>query len=414
MRRLLLAVLLLFATRLAADVSVEPADPTSKDPVTLIATQYDSCPPQPVLTRSGFDIHVELRYGICLSPPHLITWRLDLGTLAAGTYSVTVSDGSKLTFTVLDATPTVIAQPSLGSTAGGTHVLITAGAQGRPSITFDGVPVPTIVVDGGLRYAVVTPPHAAGPVLVTVTSASGTVSSYAFRYYDPAAPPLPELFAKMLIPVFYDGPGLLGSSWATEVALRNDNPWDVELYRGPDALPVLPASVPKIAGFVNASNGFFMILPREAESQLHANAVIRDVSRPLDIWGTEIPIVRESQFRMSVDLLNIPVDPHYRIQLRIYGLLPRATFVTVTATFMTEGGLVGTREMQLTTPDACSDPFVCANTHPAYATLVNFPNVPQPLPGERVAIRIVASDPIWAFATVTNNDTQHVTVISAQ
>ena len=420
MTRALPILLLFLATTTALfaqqnTISVEPADPRSTEPVTLIVTQLDSCPPPPVVTRSGFSITVELIYGPCLSPPHLITWRLDLGVLAAGTYTVNLK-GTTLTstFTVLDANNSVVVQPSIGPIGGGTSVFVTADVPDTPTITFGGIAATSVIPAGFHQWRVGTPPHAAGAVLVTVTSGSVTRSSYAFRYYDPAAAPLPELFAKILIPIFYDGPGQLGSSWATEVALKNDNAYDVVTYRGPDALPVIPAGKPQIAGFSPSPGGIFMIVPREAAPALHANIMIRDVSRALQAWGTEVPVVREERFANSIELLNVPVDPRFRTQLRIYGLDSTPMFLQVVATSMLDGSLVGTRDVELKSVEPCDLPAPCASSHPSFASLSGFPDVPSPLPGERVAIRIDAFAPIWAFVTLTNNETQHVTVISPQ
>src|SRR5712691_4420376 len=106
-------------------LAIDPPDPTSRDPVTLIVQQFDSCPPPPDVTRSGFDITVTVHYGLCLSPPALITLRIELGTLPAGQYNVVAKyDGGQApvtsSFAVLDANLTVLVSQSIGSSAGGT------------------------------------------------------------------------------------------------------------------------------------------------------------------------------------------------------------------------------------------------------------------------------------------------------
>src|SRR5450755_768986 len=86
---------------------VDPPDPTSKDPVTLIVRYFESCPPPPDVVRDGFGIDITLHSSICASPPHLLEYHLDVGTLPAGQYTVTVHNPSGKpgieTFTVLDA-----------------------------------------------------------------------------------------------------------------------------------------------------------------------------------------------------------------------------------------------------------------------------------------------------------------------
>ena len=50
---------------------------------------------------------------------------------------------------------------------------------------------------------------------------------------------------------------------------------------------------------------------------------VRDLSRQLDTWGAEIPIVQESDFRSgNADLLDIPIKPGFRQMLRVYDLDP--------------------------------------------------------------------------------------------
>src|ERR1051326_9455923 len=88
--------LLLAAARLNAQVSpnpvtTDPIDPTSADSVTLLVQQFVSCTPAPTVSRSGFEIDVTLHAGLCLIPPVLPTWPLELGTLPPGTYTVKVA-----------------------------------------------------------------------------------------------------------------------------------------------------------------------------------------------------------------------------------------------------------------------------------------------------------------------------------
>src|SRR5689334_17721642 len=83
-----LAALHLDAQVSPSPVSTDPPDPTSADSVTLLVQQYDFCTPPPAVTRSGFEIDVTLYGSPCGAPPRLVTWRLDLGMLAPGEYTV--------------------------------------------------------------------------------------------------------------------------------------------------------------------------------------------------------------------------------------------------------------------------------------------------------------------------------------
>lgn len=74
--------------------------------------------------------------------------------------------------------------PDHGPFTGGTAVTITGGGfTGATAVTVDGTPVPFTVVGDG-TITIVTPPHAAGPVPVVVTSAAGATPPATFTY-DP-------------------------------------------------------------------------------------------------------------------------------------------------------------------------------------------------------------------------------------
>jgi hypothetical protein len=427
--RALMLTLLLAATPLLADtgVTTRPVDPTSNAPVTLLVTYPASCPPRPELTRNGNEITVRVSNGPCLSPPIEITQEVPVGPLSAGVYTVTLlyedSPAAVSTFTVLDADSEVTVSPSIGSSAGGSSVIVeadlpfcapTGPACVPPLITFGGVPAPSVIQRGtSASYLVTTPPGVPGAALVTVTGGGVTKSSYAFRYYDPNAAPIPELFARFLIPVFYNGPGRHGSRWATEVAVRNMNEYRVDLWRDPDALPALEPRTPHLLGFPFAHDGAFVTVPRDAAERVHFNAIVRDVSRPLDSWGSELPVVRDREFRSEIELLNVPSYPGFRSLLRVYSLGSYPTAVRVTVQSMIDGHHIATETLQLSSITPCVYLMPCASDRPAVAASSMLDSLAL-TPAERTAITIRSLDdvPVWAFVTVTNNEMQHVTMIS--
>ena len=411
-----------------APPSIDPPDPTSNDAVTLNVQQVASCPPPPEMTRSGFDIAVILRAGPCLSPPVLVTQRLELGLLPSGQYHVVITaEGgqSPLTFSfvVLDANPTVAVSQSLGSTAGRTTINIVVAAAHclnhapsacpLPSITFGGVPATNVVVIDQSHFRATTPPHPPGAVQVTVTGDSFLKSSYAFRYYDPTAPPSSKLFEKILIPVIFNGQGALGSNWSTELSLRNDNDYLVEPWRpiaGSSAIaPVTPISF----GSGSAPSGAFLILPRKAAARVSFHAAVRDTSRADREWATEIPVVRENDFSSSgVELLDIPVDSRFRTMVRVYSManpVPAyASFVHIIVYSIDNGSVLRDVYPSLSDPTGCSEATSCA-TIPSFASVSD---LTTGLPSGRVGVQVQGNAPLWAFATITNNETQHVTVVS--
>lgn len=410
--------------------AIAPPDPTSTDSVTLAVQQFASCPPAPIVVRSGFVIDVTETDGPCGAPPHPITFRVELGMLPAGHYTVNAhAPGgpvqSLLAFDVFPAAPLdlSVSQP-VGTTAGGTTVIVSVPAAfclgvpsnqcPLPSITFGGVPATNIAAVDDTHFRVTTPAHAAGPVQVVASAASYTKSSYAFRYYDPQAAPSEKFFERVLIPVIFHGPGAFGSNWVTELSLVNDNSYPIEAWR-PIAGRASIDSKPVVFGSEDAPNGLFLVVPRQADSSLTFHAAVRDTSRADREWATEIPVVREEKFSIyPVELLDIPIDPRFRTMVRIYSpdaLVPDyARQLHISVYSLDDGHVLRELFSSLTNPSGCSDAVSCAE-HPAFASVSDLTNG---LPSGRAGIRIEGSAPLWAFATVTNNDTQHVTVVSPQ
>lgn len=411
-------------------LAVDPPDPTSNDPVTLIVKEIVSCTPPPTVARSGFDITVVNSGGIpCGIPPTLGTFDLELGNLPAGHYNVSVTNGGtptadKLSFDVLAATPDVVVSQSVGSTAGGTEVIVTVAAAHclnqpitacpAPAITFGGVPATNVVVIDQAHFRATTPPHAAGAVNVVVADTSFTKSSYAFRYDDPMTPPSAKFFERVLIPVIFNGPGAFGSNWVTELSLIHTSGYTMEPWRPVAGLAAIPSSKAIVFGSGDAPNGLFLVVPRQVSPTLTLHAAVRDTSRGDSEWATEIPVVRESQFsRTPVQLLDIPIDPHFRTMLRVYSptLDPSGSLrVHVTLYALDTGSVIRSTFLTLSNAPGCNDALSCAE-HPSFAALSDLTS--GLLPG-RARIQLEAFVPLWAFATVTNNDTQRVTVVSPQ
>ena len=405
-------------------VSVDPPDPTSADPVTLNVEVVASCPLPPKVVRTAFDIDVTILSIPCSFPIEFdVTFPVELGTLPAGHYTVGVHYPSgppfpgTFGFDVLPASSDLTVSQSIGSTAGGTSVIVTVAAAHclnqpitacpAPAITFGGVPATNVTVIDQAHFRATTPPHAAGAVQVVVNDTSFTKSSYAFRYYDPQAPLSEKFFERVLIPVVFHGPGAFGSNWVTELSLANTNSYPVEPWR-PIAGRTSIDSKPVVFGSEDAPNGLFLIVPRQATPALTFHAAVRDTSRADSEWATEIPVAREAQFSNNpVELLDVPIDPRFRTMLRIYS--PEASIpdsnsqVHVTVYSLDDGHVL--RELfpsLVNSSDA---------EHPAFVSVSDLMNG---LPSGRAGVQVQGPVKLWAFATVTNNVTQHVTVVSPQ
>jgi hypothetical protein len=130
---------------------------------------------------------------------------------------------------------------------------------------------------------------------------------------------------------------------------------------------------------------------------------IRDTSRQSQTAGTEVPVVRESDFRGQIRFMNIPVDARYRVMLRLWSLGDFPTFIATVDSIpaqqqpLTVSKVPGT-SMWFGTLDVTSL-LTKANNNPTNLAVTGAPN---PL----------LSPLIWGMLSITNNDTQQVTIVS--
>jgi len=213
-------------------------------------------------------------------------------------------------------------------------------------------------------------------------------------------------------------PGGNGSQWKTEIWVRNAGPAAVQLYLDCNVLcpPVMleaGASLREPALFFGLDGqppAAYLLTPTGQSNGLQVSLRIRDLSRQAQTWGTELPVVRASELRSErFGLLDVPLDTRFRQTLRIYSMTPAESQVTVTFFDLPPTGVgqpLATRVMSVT---AAGEFF------PGYAQILDFTSsIPELLGKERLYIEIVPdkSTPIWAFVSVTNNETQHVTTIT--
>jgi hypothetical protein len=146
-------------------------------------------------------------------------------------------------------------------------------------------------------------------------------------------------------------------------------------------------------------------IPAGRGDDLVANLRVTDVSRFETTFGTEIPVVRENEMKTDfLALPGIPVGPGFRNTLRIYAFTDEELVLDVKV-----GGI--TQPVRLVPG---TNPF-----EPAYAMFTAFP---ESLPAGMTTTRVEISNPdheaehpgFWAFVTVTNNETQHITTITPQ
>lgn len=432
------AILLLSLPAFADPFRFEPVPPTSVDTVFLrVETIWrDSCLPRsPGVTRNGNVIEVTWRTPrsvACL--PALWPWndRVPLGTFEPGQYSVVLRVDDILgiltlatrTLIVSDGAPAFLITPSFASTRGGTTIRIDLSSgfcvptPPLSDLTVDGIAVAGTA--GPCSFTATLPPHAPGPVDVSIRVGGQmyTVRS-TLRYLDPSAAPDPELFERILIPLLYSGPGAFGSQWVTEAQMYNGAPVELPWFHDvakpcPECtLAVPPQAARSLSAFGNDGNGIVMFIPRAIADQVQFTALARDVSREQGSWGAEVPFAREREFRTDdVVLPFVPVDSRYRAMLRVYAI--NGVLENVGVAVFKDDRPITSKIVRLDGP--CSaEP--CNSADPAQATVDIGSMIPEGTTGP-VTVRIynASSAPLrkWGFVSITNNDTQHVTVIRAQ
>lgn len=244
-----------------------------------------------------------------------------------------------------------------------------------------------------------------------------------------------EEYEVVLLPIASSGqtPGAHGSLWVTEFTVYNgldvaisssDRPSTIWPLGGCFSLicvdVVIPAhSALKAPIYRTGSDqlpGSLLKVRRDLGDDIAFQLRIQDVSRQALTWGTEIPVVRERDlYNGPIRLLDVPFDERFRQTLRVYDPLPHEGCVVVGIRYfdMESGETLHTEEATLARDD-CRQQLGSV-----------FPNVfeAHDLAGRlgvfegTVGIEITPlgeSDRIWAFVSVTNNETQHVTVVTPQ
>lgn len=247
---------------------------------------------------------------------------------------------------------------------------------------------------------------------------------------------------KLLIPIFFNGEisGAHGSLWTSQLAITNRGTDAVGLKGVYTLCPFDPCEVdpeplvplaPEATIFPWPANlgrafppGSFLLVEEGRMDDLALSLRIQDVSRQALTWGTEIPVVRESAaFTGPADLLNVPVDERFRVLVRVYDFDPAANHrVKISGYWIDprfyspQNPFEGFRLIFETERDLAyvePSPGSAPESLPGYVQ-IDLSEVEIPGFVESLRIRV---EPLteglrfWPFASVTNNETQHVTTV---
>jgi hypothetical protein len=229
---------------------------------------------------------------------------------------------------------------------------------------------------------------------------------------------------KVLLPIVTDGreiPGAFGSRFVTILKGYNSGSSSLRL----DANPWLPCPICPPAAIVPGTSeilvdhnvigvGSFLFIEISRTRDLSLQLRAQDLSRQASTWGTELPIVRELDlFQDQLLLIDIPSVPDFRQTLRIYDFdsdTPSSVIVRFYEEATQGRGLL-LHEIQV--------PLMLPHSHdlqPRQASISLWTEEFAALRGvPRFRIEVLPATPglrFWAFATVTHNETQHITLIT--
>ena len=369
--------------------------------------------------------------------------------LAAGTYRITLRLGDSPVVPLGEAEVTVTGEapkfghafPPIGGTAGSALVQFDVPCPpndcSNAQVFFGTLPAQQVSVQGS-RILAVTPLHTrAGPVDVRIRTASGDwIRHSAFTYvsaFDYETVLLPSLTDRELS-------GAFGSRWVADHSVYNGNAVDLEPYVDfmhvewdcpilCVSAPVIPAGrvtpIPTMANFTREPN-WLIHVRKPMANHLRWSLRVRDVSRQSQTWGTQLPVVRESDYDWIVQLFDVPLQDRFRQTLRIFAQpvgLTCCNDVAVRFYSIADNKLLyeTTAPMRhapygvgiITSPSAGSPEFPI---QPETATIDHLGQIAELKGHDRVRIEVdgAYNRHLWAYVSVTNNETQHVTVVSPQ
>src|SRR5581483_1857530 len=242
-------------------------------------------------------------------------------------------------------------------------------------------------------------------------------------------------YERILVPVFFQGAGAFGSSWTTTVAIANTGSTPLRfsqpLLEGNPACAAIcgcgqsdrvDAQTVNRVCILNP-NPAGLILYRDRSSgdsvDVHFGARIADVSRSSETAGTELRIVREGELRQGrIVLPDIPTGANHRVALRVFDARPFPG-ISVTMRIHDRSDLltsIGEAAVPLTLPSDAS--------HPSFGMVPDLAAAfPQIAAHGFVSIELLLPEPLispprppayWAVASITNNATQQVTMVTPQ
>jgi hypothetical protein len=377
-------------------------------------------------------ISITLRFD-CASQQPAVPFHetVDLGVLPPGVYEVVAGPNNLLVaiadakLTVREAAPALQISPNVGvpleivTIRGAGIAAVCAIAPCPPPEVFFGDKKAQVLRTPDTNTVVVAAPeHVTGVVDVTLRSPTGqtfqSIAAFYVGFRDPA------FVEPVLVPVAISGAGAFGSQWTTEVTARNESDFpfptltifdnrcqpSCDIRMPPHTTRLVRPDIP---------NGNLFFISRESSPKIFFKVLVRDLSRQAEALGTEVPVVREKDFfDRPFTLLNVPNDSRYRVALRLYRIDGGMTLrVRIRKLEAVEGFGPEADEPLLVDVSVALQPQTLGLASRFVGDLLTtFPQLAGKGPLRIEIDETSAQRATWAFVSVTNNVTQHVTVIS--
>ncbi|HVR42295.1 MAG TPA: hypothetical protein VMS56_02520 [Thermoanaerobaculia bacterium] len=172
----------------------------------------------------------------------------------------------------------------------------------------------------------------------------------------------------------------------------------------------------------NPGPGVFLYVHQGESELLRFNLRTQDVSRQHLTFGTELPVIRDDEvFTTSLNLFPVPTDGGFRQTLRIYDFDANPTSQIRVRIYDTQfgpsaaGNLLVEEIVTLASPTP-NGPDPERPDRPGFGQRLDLVDLYPVLAGSqyvRIEIEPMTSGlRFWAFVSVTNNETQHVTTIT--
>ena len=247
------------------------------------------------------------------------------------------------------------------------------------------------------------------------------------------APGIPVKLTRVLVPIVIPPTnGAFGSRFISELSVFVDAATDTFFF--PLAFPPCPFDPCVVPSFVGdyapqkrrwspplSANpqypGYLLRFDEAYARNVALSLRIRDVSRELETWGTALPVLTDEELLSGrIQLIDIASGNRFRQTLRIYE--PEGSRAQVRVKVYGESvveTLLGEQTVILETPPFNGPPGnLGLPIHPGYAQIDVATAFPAAAFYPRLRIEIQPTSALtryWAFVSITNNETQHITAV---